>query len=164
MDEANEGPSLAQIQADQDFVRAVPAAVGAAILGALLWAAFGYFTGMSLGLVAILIGVLVGYAVRHVGKGVDARFGYLGAACSALGWALGTWLCDVALLAKQVDRPIMDVLGNVGAAGSLNLAVQASDAMDLLFLAIAVWEGYRFSFRYRKSAEPGEPGHSVQMV
>lgn len=114
MDKANEGPSLAQIQADQDFVRAVPAAVGAAILGALLWAAFGYFTGMSLGLVAILIGVLVGYAVRHVGKGVDARFGYLGAACSALGWALGTWLCDVALLAKQVDRPIMDVLGNVG--------------------------------------------------
>ena len=151
MTELNEALPLAQIRADQDFVRAIPAAVGAAILGALLWAAFGYFTGMSLGLVAILIGILVGYAVRRVGKGVDARFGYLGAVCSAFGWALGTWLCDVALLAKQADRPIIDVLGNVGLAGSLDLAVRASDAMDLLFLGIAVWEGYRFSFRYRRA-------------
>jgi hypothetical protein len=141
----------AQIHADQEFARAVPAGIGAAIVGALLWAAFGYFSGMSLGLVAILIGVVVGYAIRRVGKGVDRKFGYLGGACAAFGWALGTWLCDLALLAKDADRPILAVLNTVGIGQSLAFAVRASGAMDLLFLAIAVWEGYRFSLRYRKT-------------
>jgi hypothetical protein len=149
MNEAVETLDLLQIRADQNFVRAIPAAAAAAIVGALLWAAFGYFTGMSLGLVAILIGVLVGYAVRAVGKGVDPKFGYLGGACAALGWALGTWMCDIALLAKDAGRSIPEVLHNVGIGQSMGFAVRAADAMDLLFLGIAVWEGYRFAFRYR---------------
>ena len=138
------------ILAQQNFAAAVPVAILAAIAGAVLWAAFGYFSGMSLGLIAILIGALVGYAVHRVGKGVDRKFGYLGGAASALGWALGTWLCDLALLAKHAGRPVLDVLGNVGLTDSVAFAFRAADAMDLLFLAIAVYEGYRFSLRHRK--------------
>lgn len=143
--------TIADGHAQQDFARAVPVAILAAVAGAVLWAAFGYFSGMSLGLVAILIGALVGYAVRRVGKGVDRKFGYLGGAASALGWALGTWMCDIALLAKATGRPMLDVLGNIGLADSVAFAFRAADAMDVLFLAIAVYEGYRFSLRYPKA-------------
>ncbi len=144
-------PTIADIHEQQDFARAIPVAILAAVAGAILWAAFGYFSGMSLGLVAILIGALVGYAVRRVGRGVDRKFGYLGGAASALGWALGTWMCDLALLAKAAGRPVLEVLGNVGFIDSIAFAFRAADAMDLLFLAIAVYEGYRFSLRYRKA-------------
>ena len=143
-------PTDADIRAGQNFAAAVPVAILAAIAGAMLWAAFGYFSGMSIGLIAILIGALVGYAVRRVGKGVDRKFGILGGAASALGWALGTWMCDLALLAKDAGRPILEVLGNVGLTDSLAFAFRAADAMDLLFLAIAVYEGYRFSLRHQK--------------
>ena len=138
------------VLARQNFAAAVPVAIMAAIAGAVLWAAFGYFSGMSLGLIAIVIGALVGYAVRGVGKGVDRKFGILGGAASALGWALGTWMCDLALLAKDAGRPILDVLGDVGLTDSVAFAFRAADAMDLLFLAIAVYEGYRFSLRHQK--------------
>ena len=147
MSEEIESMNVTEAGADGDFARAVPAAIAAAIVGALLWAAFGYFSGMSLGLIAILIGAMVGYSVRRVGKGVAPKFGYLGGACAAMGWALGTWLCDIALLAKEANRPILAVLSSVGFGESLTFAVRAADVMDIVFLAIAVWEGYRFSFR-----------------
>lgn len=150
MNEAIEVADLGSDHADENFLLAIPAAASAAIVGALLWAMFGYFSGMSLGLLAILIGALVGYAVRTVGKGNAPKFGYLGGTGAALGWALGTWMCDIALLAKETGRPIIDVLDNVGMAQSLIFAVRAADVMDLVFLGIAVWEGYRFSLRHRK--------------
>ena len=144
--EITQAPELAQV--DENFARAVPAAILAAILGAIIWAAVGYFSGMSLGLIAILVGAMVGYAVRRVGKGVDRKFGFLGGALAAFGWALGTWLCDIALLAKEVGRPVLDVFASVGLTNSVTFAFRAADAMDLLFLAIAVYEGYRFALRH----------------
>jgi hypothetical protein len=58
-------------------------------------------------------------------------------------------LCDIAFVAKDVGRPFFDVLTSLGIGESVSLAFRAADAMDLLFLAIAVWEGYKLSFRYR---------------
>jgi hypothetical protein len=100
---------------------------------------------MKLGLVVIVVGLMVGYAVRQTGKGVGPQFGILGAVCAAFGWALGTVLCDVAFLAKHVGRPFVDVLMSLGVSHSVSMAVGAADFMDFVFLAIAVWEGYKFS-------------------
>jgi hypothetical protein len=148
--EITQAPELAQV--DENFARAVPAAILAAILGAIIWAAVGYFSGMSLGLIAILVGAMVGYAVRRVGKGTDRKFGYLGGAAAAFGWALGTWLCDIGLLAKEVGRPILDVFASIGLTNSVAFAFRAADVMDLLFLAFAVYEGYRFALRHRTTS------------
>ena len=132
-----------------NFPLAVAAGAGAAVVGAILWAVVGYVTNMELGLVAIAVGALVGIAVQGAGKGSDQRFAFIGAAFAALGWALGTVLCDVAFLAKATGQPLLDVVTRVGISDSVALAIRASDAMDLLFLAIAVWEGYKFSIRRR---------------
>jgi hypothetical protein len=134
-----------RLRAQQNFALAIPAGLGAAIAGAVVWAVFVYFTQLKLGLVVIIVGLMVGYVVREVGKGVDRQFGILGAVCAAFGWALGTVLCDVAFLAKSVGRPFFDVLMALGVGNSISMAVSAADAMDFVFLAIAVWEGYRFS-------------------
>jgi hypothetical protein len=136
---------LAELRARQNFVLAIPAGLAAAVAGAILWAVFVYATNMELGLVAIAVGALVGYAVRRAGNGIDPKFGLLGAACAAFGWALGTVLCDIGFVAKEVGRPFFDVAATLGVGQSVSLAVRGGDAMELLFLAIAVWEGWKLS-------------------
>jgi hypothetical protein len=146
---AEHAGGLAALRDGQRFGPAVPAGLLAAVGGALLWALFTYLTNTQLGLIAVAIGALVGYAIRKAGHGVDRKFGLLGAACAALGWALGTILCDVAFLAKEAQQPFFLVVGRLGANEAASLALSAADGMDLLFLAIAVWEGYRLSFLHR---------------
>src|SRR5262245_20403841 len=125
--------TLDSLRAKQNFMLAVPAGLGAAIAGAVVWALFVYFTQLKLGLVVIVVGLIVGYAVREVGKGVDQKFGVLGAGCAAFGWALGTVLCDVAFVAKNVGRPFFDVLTSLGVGNTVSVALNATDAMDLVF-------------------------------
>lgn len=141
--------ALAQLRSQQNFARAVPAGIAAALVGAALWAITVFATQMKLGLIAVVIGALVGYAIRVSGKGIDQKFGILGAVCAALGWALGTISGDIAFVAQYVHRSIPDVVSRLGFNGTLSLAVNASDGMDILFLGIAIYEGYKLSFRYR---------------
>ena len=131
---------------------AVAAGIAAAIVGAILWAVFVYVTNMELGLVAIAVGALVGISVREAGRSSHNSFGIIGAVCAAFGWALGTVMCDVAILAKQAGAPFSDVISRIGASGTVTLAIGSSDAIDLLFLAIAVWEGYKFAKRPSRRA------------
>jgi hypothetical protein len=138
-----------RLRARQNFALAVPAGIAAAVVGAVGWALIVYVTHYETGLVAIAVGALVGYAVRVAGQGVDQKFGILGAVCAALGWALGTVLADVGMLAQARDMSFTEALGSLDLNGLMSLVTVAGDAMDLLFLAIAVYEGYRFAFRYK---------------
>jgi len=126
---------------------AIVAGLAAAIVGAIIWALFTFETGMALGLIAIAVGALVGLAVRKVGNSADPKFGVVGAACAAFGWALGTVLCDIAFLAKEVERPFIDVAIALDLSQIASLAMSAADGMDVVFCAIAIYEGYRFSLR-----------------
>jgi hypothetical protein len=128
------------------FGLAVPAGLAAALIGAILWAVFVYVTEYQLGLVVVLIGALIGYVIRIVGRGTRPAFGILGAICAAFAWALGTVLTDVAFLAQGAGRPFLEVLNLLGAEETMSLAFQSADVMDIVFLGIAVWEGYKFSF------------------
>jgi len=88
---------------------------------------------------------VIGYAIRTVGHGV------LGAGCAAISWALGTVFSDVAFLAQQAGRPYLDVLGDLGLGQSVSFAISNLQTMDFVFLAIALWEGWKFShLRFRR--------------
>lgn len=141
--------AIAQLRAQQNFPLAIGAGLAAAVVGAVLWAVVVYATGYSTGLMAIVVGALVGYAVRTAGKGVDQQFGILGAVLAALGWALGTALADIAMLAHEGHVEATALAAELGVSGTAQLFMAAADPMDLLFLTIAVWEGYKFAFRYR---------------
>lgn len=137
--------AIEHLRARQNLGLAVAAGLGGALFGALLWAAIVYVTEMELGLVAIALGALVGYAVRAAGNGVDPIFSVIGAACAALGWGVGTVLGDIAILAKVGNQPFLDTATSLGLGGSMSLAMEASDPIQLLFLAIAVYEGWKFA-------------------
>jgi hypothetical protein len=148
-EEMNHDDAIAHLRSQQNFAMAIPAGIVAAIVGAVLWAVVVYVSGYALGLMAIVVGALVGYAVRIAGKGVDQKFGVLGAACGALGWALGTALADIAMLAKLENLPFSETVSRLGMDGSLSLLMEAGDVMDIVFLGIAMYEGYKFAFRHR---------------
>ena len=106
-------------------------------------------TEYKLGLMALAVGYMVGQAIRALGQGIDAKFGYLGAACGLLGCAAGDLLSNIAFFAKAKSYSFAQTLNILNPDFIIWLAKAAFDPMDLLFLAIGVYEGYKFAFKYR---------------
>ena len=100
------------------------------------------------------MGFLVGGAVRTLGRGDDKSFGYLGATLSVLGCLLGNLLSVCALVAGQEGLSTSAVLAHVCRNPALIPAAMIATfhSLDLLFYGIAVYEGYRLSFR--RSGQP----------
>jgi hypothetical protein len=142
------GLSIEQVRAQQNFPLAVIAGVAAALLGAALWAAVTVTTEYKLGLMALAVGYMVGQAIRLAGQGVDAKFGYLGAACGFLGCAAGDVLSNIVFFAHAKSLSLAQTLNILTPDLLMALAKAAFDPMDLLFLAIGVYEGYKFAFKY----------------
>lgn len=140
---------IGRILLEQDFRLAIPAGIGAAILGAVAWAVVTVATEMQLGLMAIAVGFIVGRAVRAAGHGVEPKFGYLGAACALLGCVAGNMLSAIGFYAKLRGIGYFEALGDLDMALLTKLVSTFSQAMDLVFYAIAIYEGYKFSFKYR---------------
>ena len=146
-----------RLTAEQNFALAIPAGLLAAIVGAVLWAAVVFATNMELGLAAVAVGALVGYAIRFAGKGIEPKFGLLGAVCAAVGWGLGTVLSDIAFLSHARHLPLLAVVQSLTIERLSSLVSAVFQPMDVLFLGIAVYEGYKFSFRYRLKRPASQP-------
>jgi hypothetical protein len=152
--------ALDQLRAQENLPGALLAGLGGALAGAAVWAAVTVATGYQIGIMAVGIGFLVGYAVRLVGKGVSQVFGWIGAGLSLLGCASGNLLALCAMVAREHGIALADVLAGLDASLIRELMIATFSPMDLLFYGIAVYEGYRLSFRQlgeqeRSALEPG---------
>ncbi|HET6277780.1 MAG TPA: hypothetical protein VFG08_03260 [Candidatus Polarisedimenticolia bacterium] len=138
--------------------------LGAAI-GAALWAVITVVTGWQTGFMAIGIGFLVGYAMRTFGRGVDMPFGIAGGALSLLGCLLGNLLSVCGFISIRENLPFLSVLSQLELSGIVDLMRETFSPMDLLFYGIAVYEGYRLSFRQMTDADLQAilkgPGHAA---
>jgi len=142
------GLTVEQARARQNFPLAVIAGLTAAIGGAVLWAAVTVSTEYKLGLMALVVGYVVGQAIRIAGQGLDAKFGYLGAACGFLGCAGGTVLCNIVFFAQAKSLSFAQMLDLMTPELLMRLAQVAFDPMDIVFVGIGVYEGYKFAFKY----------------
>jgi hypothetical protein len=73
-------------------------------------------------------------------------FGILGAVCGLLGCLAGNLLSDLAFYAQGAHITYMDTFGRLSVPLVQRLFTAFFSPMDLIFYAIAVYEGYRFSF------------------
>jgi hypothetical protein len=142
-----------RLRSQQNLVGGVIAGVVAAGVGAILWAVITVTTEFQIGFMAIGVGFLVGIAVRRVGKGVDTIFGLTGAVLALVGCAAGNLLAICGLLAKHNNLPFFTVLSGLEFELVKNLMVASFSPMDLLFYGIAVYEGYKLSFRRLAAAD-----------
>ena len=137
------------IKSRQSLSMAVLGGLIASIVAALLWAIITYATKFQIGFMAIGVGFLVGYAVNYFGKGITTTFGIVGAAFSLFGCILGNILTTIIAASLQEGVPFSAIL----MAFLTNPAIVAEilketfSPIDLLFYGIAVYEGYKFSFR-----------------
>jgi hypothetical protein len=134
---------------DSNLVAAVVGGFVAAVIGALIWAFITVVTKFQIGFMAVGVGFLVAWAVRVLGKGRTNVFGIVGGAFAFAGCLLGNLLSACGFIAADRSESVvnitMKVLANPSIAGSI---LQATfSGMDLLFYAIAVYEGYKLSRR-----------------
>jgi hypothetical protein len=135
-----------RLRAEQSLPLALFAGLGAVIVAACVWAVVTVETGYQIGYMAIAVGFIVGFAVR-LGKGIDKIFGVLGAVLSLIGCALGNVLSLIAFISKQEHLDLLTALSRLDYSKMPEMLAATFSVMDLVFYGIAVYEGYRFSFR-----------------
>ena len=147
IDETKYQELLQSFELNQNIHMGIVGGIGAAIIGAILWAIVTVVTEYQIGFMAIGVGFLVGYTVRILGKGVNITFGIIGAVCSFIGCLLGNVLSTCIFISQVESIPILDILYSLNISITMGLLIETFDFMDLLFYGIAIYEGYRFSFR-----------------
>lgn len=138
---------------EQDLARGAFAGFGAALLGACVWALVTVLTGFQIGWMAVGVGFLVGYSVRTFGRGVDPMFGITGAFFAVLGCALGNLLSVAIVVANEAQVSAFSILSSLDFVTARELMTATFNPIDLLFYGLALYAGYRFSFRRLSESE-----------
>ena len=137
--------ALQQKRANQNLALGIlGGAIGAAV-GAALWALITRLTNFQIGFMAVGVGFLTGYGVRRLGQGVDISFGIVGAVLSLAGCLAGNLLVICIAGSKQTGIGVFELLTHMTPSVYLDLLKETFSIIDLLFYAIAVYEGFRFS-------------------
>lgn len=137
----------AKIRSEQNLPMAIVAGLVAALVCSAVWAMVTIKAEAQIGWMAVGVGFAVGYAVRFMGKGIDTTFGVIGAAFALLGCMLGNIFSVYGFVSVDFDVAFMDALASIPLADVIDALVQDLSPYDFLFYGIALYEGYKFSFR-----------------
>jgi hypothetical protein len=138
---------LDTLRSEQNLTMAIVFGLAASLLGAVLWAVITVATGYQIGYMAIAIGFMAGFAVRKGGKGVDKVFGITGAVFALLGCLLGNVLSIIGYVANSENLGYFQTLSMVDYSLIPSVMAESFSALDILLYGIAIYEGYKFSFR-----------------
>jgi hypothetical protein len=138
---------MQEMKDNQNLLFGMIGGIVAAAIGAAIWATITAMTNFQIGWMAVGVGFLVGHAVRMCGKGIDKSFGIVGATLSLLGCLAGNLLTVCIAISRHQQIPFFDLLSRLNPEIVLELMRATFSPMDLLFYGIAVYEGYKFSFR-----------------
>lgn len=139
--------ALIKLKEEQNLPVGILVSFTVGIIGALLWAAITIATEYQIGYMAIAIGAGVGYSLRLVGKGIDQIFGIVGAIVAVLSCLLGNVFTLVGIVANSEGLGYLDTLLVIDYSLIPSVLAENFSPIDLLFYAIAGYEGYKFSFR-----------------
>jgi hypothetical protein len=130
--------------------RLVPGILGASIagiIGAVVWGMISVVTNYQIGFMALAVGAGVGFAMRIFGRGIEPIFGILGGVISLISVLLGNFLTMIGFIAIYQELGYFETLLLFDYSYLIDAMVEMGSGIDLLFYGIAVYEGYRFSFR-----------------
>ncbi len=153
LDDSKSKLLLQQLRDNQNLSMGLVGGLGAALLGATVWSVITALTYFQIGFMAVGVGFLVGYAVRKMGQGVDPVFGYLGAGLSLLGCLTGNLLTTCIIVSQQENIALSEVLAGLNPAVAVEMMQYTFSPIDLLFYGLALYYGYKFSFRQITPAE-----------
>jgi len=132
---------------DQNLPMGIGLTAAVGLLCAGIWAAITVATGYQIGYMAVGVGAAVGFTMRFAGKGIDPVFGYAGAAIALISCLIGNYLSGVGFVAEYAGLSLFETYSQYGASFFIEVMMDQFSVMDLLFYGLALYEGYRFSFR-----------------
>ena len=135
------------LQNEQDYALGILGGLFGGGIGAVLWAMITYFTEFQIGFMAVGVGFLVGYGVGFLGKGIEKIYGITGGMIALFSVGLGNFLASIGFLAKVWEVGYLEALWSFNYAMTFELMAVAFSPIDIVFYAIAIYEGYLFSFR-----------------
>ena len=121
------------------------AGLAAAAVGAGAWALVTVITNYQIGWMAIGVGFVVGWAVRLAGKGTSTAFGVLGGGLALGGCLAGNLLTGCVIASREFGVPTTSIVTGLTPDVTLDLMTAMFSPIDLLFYALAIYQGYRFS-------------------
>lgn len=139
--------AMGKVKKEENFLSGIIGGIVAAIIGAILWGLISAWTEFQIGWMAVGVGALVGFAVRFFGKGVSVKFGIIGAILALLGCLAGNVLAVCIYTSKEYNMPIFEVISVLDFETIGDILGETFSWIDILFYAIALYEGFRFSFR-----------------
>ncbi len=145
--------SVSQLGANmprQNLPLAIVAGLIASLVGAAIWAGITVATEYQIGYIAIAIGFIVGFAVRFAGRGYTTPFGVIGAVFALLGCVVGNILSMIGFISIEFDIGFFQLLQEFDYSLLPELMQETFHPMDLLFYAIALWAGFKYSL-YQKA-------------
>ncbi|MFY7758163.1 MAG: hypothetical protein ACOVP9_07170 [Flavobacterium stagni] len=144
---------LEALQQEQNYLMGTLGALGAALVGAILWAVVTVATEHQIGYMALAIGLMVGFANRFLGKGMELKFGITGALLALVGCVLGNIFSLIGFVAQELGVGYFDALSFIDFGLIPDAMMEAFSPIDLLFYGIAMYEGFKFSFRVVETEE-----------
>jgi hypothetical protein len=138
---------IEKIKLEQNLILGLGGAFAASLIGAVLWATITVVTEYQIGYMAIAIGFFVGYSVRFFGKGISTVFGVIGASFALLGCLMGNLFSLIGFFANAEGYGYFETLGMIDFSLIPEIMIESFSPMDILFYGIAIYEGYKFSFR-----------------
>jgi hypothetical protein len=136
-----------KLRMEQNLPMGFVAGFAAALLGALLWAIITVSTGYQIGWMAVGVGFLVGFSINKMGRGIDKTFGIMGAALALLGCLMGNMFTLLGVVANEEGMGYFELFLTADYSAVLDIMIETFSPMDILFYGIAIYEGYKFSFR-----------------
>ena len=137
-----------RLSMEQDLIKGILAGLAASVAGAVAWAVITVLTGYQIGYMAVAIGFAVGYMMRTMGKGVDKIFGIMGALLALFGCVLGNFLSTCGFIAGEYEAGYLEVMLLLDYNYLPELMVETFSPMDALFYGLALYQGYKLSFRH----------------
>jgi hypothetical protein len=138
---------IENLRLEQNMVQGVFVSIAAGIAAAILWGMITVATGMQIGYMAVGAGVAVGFSMQFFGKGIDKAFGIAGAVIAFLCCLAGNFLSIIGFLANQEGLGYMETLFLFDYSYLPAVMVETFNPMDILFYGLAIYTGFRFSFR-----------------
>lgn len=132
---------------EQDLKKAILYGFLAGIVGAGIWGFVTVLTGFQIGYMAIGMGFLVGFTIRSFGNGVEPVFGYWGAGISLFSCILGNFFSLVGFVASEEGLGFIETMKLLDYSLLPEIMVETFNPIDLLFYGLALYFGYKYSFR-----------------
>ncbi len=138
---------IEKLRMEQKLIPGIVSGLIVGIIGAVLWGVITVTTGFQIGYMALAIGAGVGLAIRKFGNGIDSIFGFWGAGIALFSVLLGNVLSIIGFIANLEGLGYVEALLALDYSYLPTLMGETFSIIDLFFYGIAIYEGYKFSFR-----------------